>query len=50
MSEYERRLLSEMKATRPEILDSIRTDREIKKPTEDKLVAFLDGFAKSFAA
>jgi F-type H+/Na+-transporting ATPase subunit alpha len=50
VGEFERRLLSELKATRPEILDAIRTDREIKKPTEDKLVEFLDGFAKSFAA
>ena len=33
-----------------DILEAIRTDREIKKPTEDKLIAFLDGFAKSFAA
>ena len=50
VGEFERRLLSELKATRSEILDAIRTDREIKKPTEDKLVEFLDGFAKSFAA
>jgi hypothetical protein len=28
---------------------AIRNDREIKKDTETKLVAFLDGFAKSFA-
>jgi hypothetical protein len=28
---------------------SIRNDREIKKDTEAKLVAFLDGFSKSFA-
>ena len=50
VGEFERRLLSQMKATRPEILEAIRNDREIKKETEDKLVAFLDGFAKSFAA
>jgi F-type H+-transporting ATPase subunit alpha len=43
-------MLSEIKAAAPEIVDAIRTDREIKKPTEDKLVAFLNGFAKSFAA
>src|SRR4051794_8568137 len=47
---FETRLLGELKSAAPEILDAIRTDREIKKPTEDKLVAFLDGFAKSFAA
>jgi F-type H+-transporting ATPase subunit alpha len=50
VGEFERRMLSEMKAARPDILDGIRTDREIKKPTEDKLVGFLDSFAKSFAA
>lgn len=50
VTEFERRMLSELKATRPEILEAIRADREIKKETEDKLVAFLDGFAKSFAA
>ncbi|HET8612446.1 MAG TPA: F0F1 ATP synthase subunit alpha [Sphingomonas sp.] len=50
VTEFERRMLSEMKAARPEILEAIRADREIKKETEDKLVAFLDGFAKSFAA
>jgi F-type H+-transporting ATPase subunit alpha len=50
VGEFERRMLSEIKASAPEIVDAIRTDREIKKPTEDKLVAFLNGFAKSFAA
>ncbi len=49
VGEFERRLLSEIKARSPEILDSIRTDREIKKETESKLVAFLDDFAKTFA-
>ena len=50
VGEYERRMLSEIKAAKPEIVDAIRTDREIKKPTEEALVAFLDGFTKSFAA
>jgi F-type H+-transporting ATPase subunit alpha len=49
VGEFERRMLSELKTRSPEILDSIRTDREIKKETETKLVAFLDDFAKSFA-
>jgi F-type H+-transporting ATPase subunit alpha len=49
VGEFERRLLSEMKSRAPEILDGIRTDREIKKETETKLVAFLDDFAKTFA-
>jgi F-type H+-transporting ATPase subunit alpha len=49
VGEYESRMLAEMKATAPEILTAIRTDREIKKETEAKLVAFLDAFGKSFA-
>jgi F-type H+/Na+-transporting ATPase subunit alpha len=50
VGEFERRLLSEIKSTQPGIVEAVRTDREIKKETEEKLVAFLDGFAKSFAA
>jgi F-type H+-transporting ATPase subunit alpha len=50
VGEFERRLLSELKSRDPALLEAIRSDREIKKPTEEKLVAFLDGFAKSFSA
>jgi F-type H+-transporting ATPase subunit alpha len=46
---FERLLLSELRAKEPAILEAIRTDKEIKKPTEEKLVAFLDAFAKTFA-
>ncbi|HYZ32246.1 MAG TPA: F0F1 ATP synthase subunit alpha [Crenalkalicoccus sp.] len=49
VTEFERRLLSELKATKPEILEAIRNDREIKKPTEEALTAFLDDFARSFS-
>jgi F-type H+/Na+-transporting ATPase subunit alpha len=49
VGEFERQMLSEMKASAPDLLGAIRADREIKKETEGKLVAFLDGFAKSFA-
>ena len=49
VGDFENRLLSDMKATAPDIVASIRNDREIKKDTEAKLVAFLDSFAKSFA-
>jgi F-type H+-transporting ATPase subunit alpha len=49
VGDFESRLLSEMKATAPDIVASIRNDREIKKDTEAKLIAFLDSFAKSFA-
>lgn len=48
VGEFEARLLSSLKASAPDILGSIRTDREIKKDVEAKLVAFLDDFAKSF--
>jgi len=48
VGEFERQLLSDLKARAPEILASIRGDREIKKDTEAKLIAFLDDFAKSF--
>jgi F-type H+-transporting ATPase subunit alpha len=48
VGEFERRLLSDIKSREPGIVEAIRTDREIKKETETKLVAFLDGFAKSF--
>jgi F-type H+-transporting ATPase subunit alpha len=46
---FERQLLGELKSRAPDVLNSIRADREIKKETEAKLVAFLDDFAKSFA-
>jgi len=49
VGEFERRLLSELKTRAPEILSTIRDEREIKKETEAKLTAFLDDFAKSFA-
>jgi len=48
VGEFERRLLADLKVREPGIVEAIRNDREIKKPTEDKLVAFLDAFAKSF--
>src|SRR4051794_30248227 len=50
VGEFERRLLADLRVRHPELLATIRDTREIKKPTEDKLIAFLDGFAKSFAA
>ena len=45
---FERQMLSEIHATEQGIVDTIRTDREIKKETEAKLVAFLDKFTKNF--
>ena len=49
VGDFEKRMLADLKTREPAILDAIRTDREIKKETETKLVAFLDSFAKSFS-
>ena len=46
---FEAQFLAELKAREPAILEAIRTDLEIKPETEKKLIAFLDGFAKTFA-
>jgi F-type H+-transporting ATPase subunit alpha len=45
---FESQLLVEMRSREPAILAAIRDDREIKPGTEKKLVAFMDGFVKSF--
>jgi F-type H+-transporting ATPase subunit alpha len=45
---FEKRLLSELKASGSGILEAIRTDREIKKDVETKLDAFLADFVKRF--
>jgi len=46
---FETQLLADIKSREPGIVDAIRADREIKPDVEKKLVAFLDGFTKSFA-
>jgi F-type H+-transporting ATPase subunit alpha len=46
---FEHDMLSEMRAKAPDILDAIRTEKALSSETEQKLVAFLDGFAKTFA-
>ena len=46
---FEARMLSELRAAQPGILEAIRTEGAISKETENKLTAFLDGFAKSFS-
>ncbi|WP_337876421.1 F0F1 ATP synthase subunit alpha [Elioraea sp.] len=46
---FERLMLSELRAKEPAILEAIRDQKEIRKETEEKLVAFLDAFAKTFA-
>jgi F-type H+-transporting ATPase subunit alpha len=49
IGQFESQLLGDLKSREPAIVDAIRSDREIKKETEAKLVAFLDHFTKSFA-
>ena len=46
---FEAQFLSDLKAREPGIVDAVRNDREIKPETEKKLIAFLDGFARTFA-
>jgi F-type H+/Na+-transporting ATPase subunit alpha len=49
VTRFEKKFREELKAKAPELLESIRTTREVTKETEEKLSAFLDQFAKSFA-
>ncbi|MEC8061192.1 MAG: F0F1 ATP synthase subunit alpha [Pseudomonadota bacterium] len=46
---FEQGLLAEMRAKGGDLLETIRTEREISKDTEEKLRAFFDGYAKAFA-
>jgi len=45
---FESQFLTELKSRDAGILDSIRSDLEIKPEVDKKLTTFLDGFAKSF--
>lgn len=45
---FERNLLAELRENGSDILAAIRTDRELKKETEDKLSAFVGKFAERF--
>jgi F-type H+/Na+-transporting ATPase subunit alpha len=46
---FESSMLRELRATHPELLAVIRTEREISDPVEKELSAFLDGHVKTFA-
>src|SRR5690348_12123276 len=46
---YEGELLRLMRGKHKDLLDDMRTKRELAQDTEKELVAFLDGFAKAFA-
>lgn len=50
VNRYEREMLAEVKEKGADIVNAIRTEKAISKDTEAKLLAFLEGFAKSFAA
>jgi F-type H+-transporting ATPase subunit alpha len=46
---FETAMLGELRAKEPELLDSIRRDRELSPAVEKGLGDFLDGFARTFA-
>ena len=45
---FERAMISEIKANKPEILQAIAAEKLISAQTEEKLKGFLDAFAKTF--
>jgi F-type H+-transporting ATPase subunit alpha len=49
VTEFDSRLLAEMRAKGADILNSIRTEKALSEETETKLAKFMDDFAKSFA-
>jgi F-type H+-transporting ATPase subunit alpha len=46
---FEAALLDDIRANGSDILDAIRTDKDISEDTEKKLAAFLDRFSKAFS-
>jgi F-type H+/Na+-transporting ATPase subunit alpha len=46
---FESEFIAALKTQKPEILEAIRTQGELKPDTEKALTAFLDNFAKSFS-
>ncbi len=49
IGKFERQALSELRAKGKDILDVIRTEKEISKKTEERMTRFYDEFAKTFA-
>jgi len=49
VNRFEASYLEEVRAKLADVLEAIRKEREISKATEDKLVAFLTNFVKTFA-
>jgi len=48
ITSFESKLRAELKANGQELLDIIRTEKELSKTTEEKLKTFLDKFLKTF--
>jgi F-type H+/Na+-transporting ATPase subunit alpha len=48
VTRFEAAMLGEIRANKPAILKAIRDKRELAADTEKELMAFLDGFAKTF--
>ncbi len=46
---FESQFLGEMRSKHAAVLETIRTERELSKATEEKLSQILDAFAKNFA-
>ena len=49
VTDYEERLLGELRDKGQDILTSVRSEREISEETDKKLAAFLDDFTSAFA-
>ncbi len=49
VNRFEKAYLDEVRAKLGDVLQAIRTEREISKATDDKLTAFLTNFTKTFA-
>ena len=49
VTDFESRLLDEIRSKGAAILDAIRTEKELSEDTESKLTKFMDGFAKTYA-
>src|SRR5262249_22023847 len=49
VTRFEHQMLGELRARHPELLATIRDEREISDGSEKTLAAFLDDFARTFA-
>src|SRR6202158_3460621 len=49
VTRFEQLMLGDLRAKHPELIEAIRSEREISEPTEKGLTEFFDGFARTFA-